>query len=96
MSLKHKYHDLALNNEDQDRSSSEADESLIGDKSEWQSAQRQTWRSRAWSRVTSNWWIIDTCLLLVILTLLVEPRLQRTRNEFEFAGDLTGFAPRCR
>jgi len=49
--------------------------------------------------------VVDTVLLLVILGLVVERRWGRgsgNGNEngdgggkFEFAGDLTGFAPRC-
>jgi hypothetical protein len=38
---------------------------------------------------------LNTSLLLIIVALLVEPRWQRMRHKYEFAGDLTGFAPQC-
>ncbi|OAL43652.1 hypothetical protein IQ07DRAFT_291191 [Pyrenochaeta sp. DS3sAY3a] len=44
----------------------------------------------------SHRWLLDTCLLLVIVGLLVEKRWQRhaQSHRFELAGDVTGFAPR--
>ncbi|KAK0714540.1 hypothetical protein B0H67DRAFT_644390 [Lasiosphaeris hirsuta] len=41
----------------------------------------------------SLWWVLDTVLLLVILGLLLERR-GRDGGRWEFAGDLSGFAPR--
>jgi len=53
--------------------------------------------SWAWARRASALRLaLDTVLLLVILGLLVERRGYSRCGEHEFAGDITGFAPRCR
>ena len=44
-------------------------------------------------------WLLDTTLLVVILVLAVERRSllkAKDSHTYEFAGDLTGFAPTCR
>lgn len=58
---------------------------------------RQTKKRSIWSSVQRCRWLLDTGLLLVIVGLLVEKRLAHNdRHEYEFAGDITGFAPKCR
>lgn len=53
-------------------------------------------RSR-WKRVQGYSWLANTILLLVVIGLLVEKRWKHEHShQYEFAGDLTGFAPRCR
>jgi hypothetical protein len=42
-------------------------------------------------------WLLDTSLLLVIIGLLVERMWRQDHgHRYEFAGDITGFALRCR
>lgn len=55
-------------------------------------------RIKQWSSLLfSTQGILNTILLLVILGLLVERRWHQERiGLFEAAGDLTGFAPRCK
>jgi hypothetical protein len=54
-------------------------------------------RQRAWRSLKRYRWVIDTTLLLVILGLLVDKTLQHDHShQFEFAGDITGFAPTCK
>jgi hypothetical protein len=58
---------------------------------------RQTKRISVWNRVKRYRWLLDTGLLLVIVGLLVEKRLAHNhKHHYEFAGDITGFAPKCR
>lgn len=55
------------------------------------SGRRARWRH--WGRYR---WLLDTTLLLTIVGLLVEKRLTHHRGHpYEFAGDITGFAPTC-
>lgn len=58
---------------------------------------RQRKRRSIWHRLKPYRWMLDTGLLLVIVGLLAEKRLGHNHeHHFEFAGDITGFAPRCR
>ncbi|KAM7212464.1 protein of unknown function (DUF3328) domain containing protein [Rhypophila decipiens] len=60
------------------------------------SASTKTKCARFWETFKSFRSILDTVLLVVILVLLIERtgRQPAKPAEFEFAGDLTGFAPR--
>lgn len=53
--------------------------------------------TRIWKRIKAYRWMIDTALLLVIIGLLVE-RIPKSLkgHRYEFAGDISGFAPECR
>lgn len=54
-------------------------------------------RRPVWQRAKRYRWLLDTGLLLVIVGLLLEKRWMHSRNhQYEFAGDITGFAPKCR
>ncbi|KAF2805005.1 uncharacterized protein BDZ99DRAFT_425255 [Mytilinidion resinicola] len=76
-------------------SSTEIEESLIGEKSDWHPPRALTRRGRAWALLRSNWWIVDTSLILIILVLVAESRWHGWQKQrYEFAGDVTGFAPR--
>ena len=50
-----------------------------------------------WRKLRGYRWVVDTALLLVIVGLLVEKKWRHGKHnhKYEFAGDLTGFAPRC-
>lgn len=59
-------------------------------------SQRVT-RGIFWRKLSGYRWLLDTSLLLVVIGLLLEKRWGYDHvYEYEFAGDLTGFAPRCR
>lgn len=73
----------------------EAEESLIGSQHKWQQEGNSGCKSRLWTTIKFTFWIINTALLLMIAALLLESREQKRFNSLEFAGDLTGFAPRC-
>ena len=58
---------------------------------------RQTKTRSRWSGMKRYRWLLDTGLLLVIIGLLVEKRWAHNHgHHYEFAGDITGFAPKCR
>lgn len=59
---------------------------------------RKTRAKRIRSAIVSFRSILDTGLLLVILGLVIDRRRQsgEGRSLFEVAGDVTGFAPRCK
>jgi hypothetical protein len=89
---------------DHEDSSTEADESLMcHEDTEWKNSHvdRVRWktqRGRIFAALASYRWVLDTTLLFVILALLVDRKFhgQPTRSHsYEFAGDLTGFAPTC-
>ncbi|KAL1980703.1 hypothetical protein VTN96DRAFT_3620 [Rasamsonia emersonii] len=98
MTSEHEYHDLHSGSS-HNGSSTEVEESLLSEKEDdWQpkrgGQRRRTWKGRVLEKIKSNWWIVDTSLLLIIIALLVEPRWQKWKKiEYEFAGDVTGFAP---
>jgi hypothetical protein len=58
----------------------------------------QRMRSQAiWQRLKRYRWMLDTTLLLIVVGLLIEKRWRhRQGHQYEFAGDITGFAPECR
>lgn len=86
------------------KSSTEVDESLIGDKHHWDSialgSPERRRRNTCISAFHAFRWLIDTILLLVILTLLVilllrsEPNGARP-NSRQVGGDYTGAGPSC-
>ncbi|KAF2633568.1 hypothetical protein BU25DRAFT_427067 [Macroventuria anomochaeta] len=81
----------ALRNlDDQSDSSTE-----VGDwEAEGNTEPRQTKMRALWSRLKRSRWLLDTALLLVIVGLLVEKRWKHNQgHQYEFAGDITGFAP---
>ncbi|KAK3936449.1 hypothetical protein QBC46DRAFT_269596 [Diplogelasinospora grovesii] len=97
--LQHKYENVDDRDHDdlEARSSTEVDESLMGDEKQWQHqrAARRSTRSRVATFLRSHRWIIDTSLLLVILGLLVRDKLKEPpANQWEFGGDFTGVGPR--
>jgi hypothetical protein len=105
--MEHKYTDVSIEDRDEhDDSSTEVGESLIGrDDKEWKSdlehSSRRKSRTRKICAVVGSWrWVLDTVLLMIILGLLVDKKLQarptRKSRSYELAGDLTGFAPRCK
>lgn len=50
-----------------------------------------------WVKVKQYRWLFDTTLLLIIVGLLAEKRWRDGQShQYEFAGDITGFAPRCK
>jgi len=63
-----------------------------GDVKPQRSGRRTIWRSFSRYR-----WLLDTALLLVIVGLLAENKWFHDRgHRYEFAGDVTGFAPTCK
>lgn len=99
----HQYESVEeLDKYDEARSSTEVDESLMGDEKQWhrqqshqQPARRP--RNRVRSILWSSRWVIDTLLLLAILGLLVRDQLRKPDvNQWDFGGDFTGVGPRCR
>ena len=86
---------------DESRSSTEVDESLIGDEEQWKQPSRQRRRpksrlNRCFSTFQLWRWVIDTCLLVVILVLLLLLRTE-WRNSHpswrQVGGDYTGSGP---
>ncbi|KAF2019696.1 hypothetical protein BU24DRAFT_419321 [Aaosphaeria arxii CBS 175.79] len=62
------------------------------------SKKSREWRRRrgsVWAKIQKYRWVVDTALLLVIVGLLLEKRWSHRRaHRYEFAGDVTGFAPK--
>lgn len=57
---------------------------------------QQTRKTILWRKLKRYRWLLDTTLLLVIVGLLMEKRWKHDQDHrYEFAGDVTGFAPRC-
>ncbi|KAF6808879.1 hypothetical protein CSOJ01_07241 [Colletotrichum sojae] len=99
-----KYENLHLEDHDRDdRSSTEVEESLIGDREKgfatrdygshhhgpMPAARRR--RNRCLSLLSSSRWFVDTVLLLVTLGLLVREQMAKPpTNPWDFGGDLTG------
>lgn len=100
-----KYQDLRSDTETNDGGDSSHEDSSVteygyeGKANGWwhQDPTSKTKYAKFWTTLASFRSILDTILLLVILVLLVERtgRKETKPAEFEFAGDLTGFAPRC-
>ena len=84
----------ALRNlDDQSDSSTE-----VGDwEAEGDEKSRQIRRRTFWGRLKRYRWLLDTSLLLVIVGLLAEKSWRHSHgHQYEFAGDITGFAPECK
>ncbi|KAM7207792.1 protein of unknown function (DUF3328) domain containing protein [Naviculisporaceae sp. PSN 640] len=86
--------ELERSNVGQDHASQE-DEFEQSEKG-WQREAKKSKCAGFWAIITSFRSILDSILLIVILYLLVDRRGRQEPKtaEFEFAGDLTGFAPR--
>ncbi|KAF2115911.1 hypothetical protein BDV96DRAFT_612495 [Lophiotrema nucula] len=76
----------------------ESDSSTEGE--EWdaeKTVRSRTRRKSVWTKAKRYRWVVDTALLLIIVGLLVEKRWKKhghqKKHQYEFAGDLTGFAP---
>jgi len=85
--------------EEHDDSSTEVDESLLGDEKQWEQDGLARGRSRrtCLSRLAPLRWVIDTLLLCAILGLLIRDQLRKQpANQWDFGGDFTGVGPRCR
>jgi hypothetical protein len=87
--------------DDVDESSTEVDDSLMGDEKGRHPAavKRPAKRSRRRTTLTTlsgYRWAVDTALLLTILGLLVRDQMRSpTVNPLDFNGDLTGVGPKC-
>jgi len=98
----HKYENVpAQQPDDCDESSTEVDESLMGEESQWNDKtlgmmDRRSKKRSLRAKLASYRWLLDTSLLLVILGLIVRDQLrERPVNPYDFGGDLTGVGPRC-
>lgn len=97
-----------VDDRDGSRSSTEVEESLMGDEKQWHDIElsRPTTRRTKCGRVVaafrSSRWMIDTALLLIILGLLVKDQWRKPEtgekdtNPWQFGQDLTGVGPRCK
>ncbi|ROV88752.1 hypothetical protein VMCG_10071 [Cytospora schulzeri] len=86
-----------LNHDEESLRSSTEVESLIEEEKSWQAQQR----GRASKRPTlagilsSSRWMLDTTLLLMIITMLVRNEMQEPlRDQWQLLGDMTGVGPR--
>ncbi|KAI1084738.1 hypothetical protein F5B20DRAFT_219417 [Whalleya microplaca] len=88
---------------DDSRSSTEVEESLMGDEKQWHDIElnrhvARTRRSKFVLALNSARWILDTILLLVIIALLVRDQWRKPMpeevNPWQFGQDLTGVGPR--
>lgn len=106
MEPKQTLYDAELAGEDREEllSSTEVDDSLMGDEEkQWRpqepGARRQSKRTRFMSTFKSNRWLIGTTLQLVIVGLLVLVLLQDRQKEAvltQVGGDYTGGGPTCK
>jgi len=95
----HKYGTLPthddLDHNNHHRTSSSFDEEEAAREAEWEREQKLQER-----KLRRRWiysWIIDICLIVVILGLLAERAwLHFEGRRFEVGSDVTGFAPRCK
>ncbi|KAM7196215.1 protein of unknown function (DUF3328) domain containing protein [Rhypophila sp. PSN 637] len=98
----HTYESLdELDKYEEGRSSTEVDESLMGDEKPWhkqhphQQSGSRSMRSRIIPVLWSARWFVDTLLLLAILGLLVRDQMRKPEvNQWDFGGDFTGVGPR--
>lgn len=67
----------------------------LGDQSDEDIVSLQQRQMSTWTIVRKYWWLIDTTLLLTILTLLATNRwsFQTKNNQYSLTGDISGFAP---
>lgn len=106
-SQKPKYANLShVDDRDDSRSSTEVEDSLMGDEKQWHDIElnrpttRTTRLGRFVAAVKSSRWMIDTALLLIILALLVRDQWSRPvpeekeANPWQFGQDMTGVGPR--
>ncbi|CAJ2511956.1 Uu.00g075810.m01.CDS01 [Anthostomella pinea] len=102
-SQKLKYQGVHVDDRDDSSSSTDVEESLMGDEKQWHDVElnrptRQTKRGKFVAALKSSRWMIDTSLLLIILALLVrdqwrKPAVEET-DTWQFGQDMTGFGPR--
>lgn len=96
----HKYEDVGVEERaslDRDDSSTEVDESLLGDEKPWNrdDLHTRTRRRTFWSRLGRWRWVVDTTLLLVILGFVARDQLRPTQQyTMDYGGDFTGVGPR--
>lgn len=86
--------------DDHDESSTEVEESLMGDEKSYQKdamfqrRKPKSLREKLLAPFSSGRWLIDTALLLVIIGLLVKEQYKERRlNPWQIGGDMTGVAP---
>lgn len=96
-----KYETVAMEDQEEAGSSTEVDESLMGDDKQWHAqefGQRRRSKRQTCMAAFRSWrWIIDTALLLVILILLLIIRGERSQTtpKWQVGGDFTGVGPKC-
>lgn len=61
-----------LPEQDNDHSSTELEESPFEDNEKWKDRKLRTRAQGSWERVRAYWWIVDVCLLLIIVSLLAD------------------------
>ncbi|KAI1337243.1 hypothetical protein F5Y15DRAFT_390699 [Xylariaceae sp. FL0016] len=98
-----KYEGLRVSDHDDSRSSTEVEESLMGDEKQWQDIElnrptRRTKTNRFIATLKSSRWIVDTSLLFIILALLVRDQWRKPADQdpniWQFGQDMTGVGPR--
>ncbi|KAI0019417.1 hypothetical protein F4780DRAFT_780454 [Xylariomycetidae sp. FL0641] len=97
-----KYEGLRVSDHDDARSSTEVEDSLMGDEKQWRDVElneptRRTKKSGLMSSLRSSRWLIDTALLLIILALIVRDQWRRPAqgdNLWQFGQDMTGVGPK--
>lgn len=90
--------------EHDDRSSTEVEDSLLGeDERQWtleqlhRSNKRPSRMSRVCTTFNSYRWMVDWTLLLLILGFVVRGQFKEPAvNPYDFGGDITGVGPRCK
>lgn len=96
MAVPHKYETVQLEDNDHSESSTEVDESVVGDDAKhWTAGTRRSRRSqtgRLASVFRSYRWMIDTVLILVSLCLLIRDQWSKQCPAplLEIGGDYTG------
>lgn len=96
-----------VDDRDDSRSSTEVEDSLMGDEKQWHDVElnrptTRTRRNRFVAAIKSTRWFIDTILLVIILALLVRDQWRQPAaeekevNPWQFGQDMTGVGPRCR
>lgn len=96
-----------IDDREDSRSSTEVEDSLMGDEKQWHDVElnrprMRTRTSRFIGALKSSRWIIDTGLLLIILALLVRDQWrtsaveekEEVENPWQFGQDFTGVGPR--
>jgi hypothetical protein len=102
-SIHHKYQSTNTEERD-DRSSTEVEESLMGDEQKWHDeALRRPTRISKFDRIfavlRSLSGVVNTILLLGILAILLRNQFKqepdKPLNTWQFGGDMTGVGPEC-